>query len=211
MLAYAGVKPSQIIGEFLPGGGYYTRLLSDIVGPHGKIYALETMRWGKEAIDATRQVLHEKGHGNVDMDLALFGNFHLPEQIDLFWTTLNYHDLHIARYGNVDIAAFNRHVFDSLKHGGIYFIVDHAATKGSGIRDTPDLHRIDETTVIEEVKAAGLFWPAKAICCAIQPTTTPRRCSILRSGGRPTSSSSSSESPNTARATSRMGAAMGDR
>ena len=155
LLAYADVKPGQIIGEFLPGGGYYTRLLSDIVGPHGKVHALETMRWGKEAIDATRQVLHEKGHGNVDLDLALFGNFHLPEQVDLFWTTLNYHDLHIARYGNVDIAAFNRHVFDSLKHGGIYFIVDHAATKGSGINDTPDLHRIDEATVIEEVKAAG--------------------------------------------------------
>jgi predicted methyltransferase len=30
LLAYAGVKPGQVVGEYLPGGGYYTRLLSDI-------------------------------------------------------------------------------------------------------------------------------------------------------------------------------------
>jgi predicted methyltransferase len=155
VLAYAGVKPGQVIGELLPGGGYYTRLLSDIVGPHGQVFALETMRWGKDNIEATRHVLHEKGHQNVDMDLALFGNFHLPEKVDLFWTTLNYHDLHIARYGDVDMAAFNHHVFDSLKHGGTYFIVDHAAAPGSGTADTAELHRIDEATVVQEVKAAG--------------------------------------------------------
>jgi len=155
LLAFAGVKPGQTIGEFLPGGGYYTRLLSDIVGRHGRVYALETTRWGKENIDATRQVLHEKGRENVDLDLALFGNFHLPEKVDVFWTTLNYHDLHIAQYGEVDIAAFNRHVFDFLKRGGTYLIVDHAAAPGSGTHVTAKLHRIDPATVIQEVKAAG--------------------------------------------------------
>lgn len=46
LVAYAGVKPGEAIGEFLPGGGYHTRLLSDVVGPHGRVYALETTRWG---------------------------------------------------------------------------------------------------------------------------------------------------------------------
>jgi len=155
VLAYAGVKPGQAIGEYLPGGGYYTRLLSDVVGPHGVVYALETTRWGKENIEATRQVLHERGRDNVTMDLALLGNFHLAEKVDVFWTTLNYHDLHIAQYAKVDMAAFNRHVFDSLKKGGTYFIVDHAATPGSGTEGISKLHRIDEATVVNEVKAAG--------------------------------------------------------
>jgi predicted methyltransferase len=155
VLAFAGVKPGQVVGEFLPGGGYYTRLLSDVVGPHGRVYALETTRWGKDNIEATRKVLHEPHRENVIMDLAVFGNFHLPQKVDLFWTTLNYHDLHVERYGKVDIAAFNRHVFDSLKHGGIYLIVDHAATPGSGSQAAPDLHRIDEASVVSEVKAAG--------------------------------------------------------
>ena len=39
ILAYAAVTPGEMVGEFLPGGGYYTRMLSDIVGPQGKVYA----------------------------------------------------------------------------------------------------------------------------------------------------------------------------
>jgi len=142
VMAYAGVKPGQIIGEYLPGGGYYTRLLSDAVGPHGNI-------------DATKAVLGEPGRGNVVLDLSALGSFKLPEKVDLFWTSLNYHDLHVPKYANVDMAAFNKLVFDSLKPGGIYFIVDHAAASGTGAALSPTLHRIEKQTVVSEVTAAG--------------------------------------------------------
>jgi len=151
-LAFAGVKPGQTIGEFLPGGGYYTRLLSDVVGPRGKVYALETTRWGKDNIDATKTAI--AGLKNVTLDLSPFGAFNLPKKVDVFWTTLNYHDLHIEKYGKVDMAAFNKHVFDSLKPGGIYFIVDHMAAPGSGEAAPPKLHRIDKAIVIKELTAA---------------------------------------------------------
>jgi predicted methyltransferase len=162
VLAEAGVRPGEIIGEYLPGGGYYTRLLSDIVGPKGKVYALETTSWGEKNIEATKAVLAEPGHDNVLLDLAPLGTFHLPEKVDLFWTTLNYHDLHIKKEVNVDLAAFNKLVFDSLRPGGVYFIADHAATPGSGDSSSPTLHRIDEAMVIQEVKAAGFELVAKS-------------------------------------------------
>jgi predicted methyltransferase len=155
ILAYANVKPGETVGEFLPGGGYYTRLLSDVVGPQGKVYALETTTWGNGNIEATKAALGEPGRGNVKLDLALLGTFHLPAKVDLFWTTNNYHDLHIPKYANVDMTRFNKLVFDSLKPGGVYFIVDHAAAPGSGASDSPKLHRIEKTTVIKEVTAAG--------------------------------------------------------
>ena len=50
--------------------------------------------------------------------------------------------------------SYNDHV-SSLKPGGIYFIVDHAAAPGTGARLSPKLHRIDEATVIQEVTSAG--------------------------------------------------------
>jgi len=155
VLAYAEVKPGQTIGEFLPGGGYYTRLLSDIVGPGGKVYTLETTTWGADNINAAQAVLHEPGRANVSLDLAPLGQFRLPEQVDMFWTTLNYHDLHVPKYADVDMMAFNKHVFDSLKPGGAYFIVDHVAPDGTGATLSPKLHRIEKTTVIKEVTAAG--------------------------------------------------------
>src|SRR5690349_6051441 len=108
VLAFSGVKPGQHVAEFLPGGGYYTRMLSDIVGPKGKVYALETTRWGQQNIDATKKAVD--GRANVSLDLSPFGDFKVPEKVDVFWTTLNYHDLHVAKYGVVDMAAFNRHV-----------------------------------------------------------------------------------------------------
>ncbi|MBV9571368.1 MAG: class I SAM-dependent methyltransferase [Alphaproteobacteria bacterium] len=155
VLSFAGIKPGQIVAEYLPGGGYYTRMLSDIVGPKGKVFALETTRWGKDNIAATQAVLKEPGRGNVTLDLAPLGNFNLPEKVDVFWTSLNYHDLHVAKYANVDMGAFNRHVFDSLKPGGIYFIIDHQAKAGTGSNDSATLHRIEKDAVVREVSAAG--------------------------------------------------------
>lgn len=155
VLAFANVKPGETIGEYLPGGGYYTRMLSDIVGPGGKIYALETTTWGADNINAAEMVMNEPGRANVSLDLAPLGQFHLPGTVDLFWTTNNYHDLHVPKYAHVDMAAFNKHVFDSLNPGGVYFIVDHAAADGTGATLSPKLHRIDRATVIREVTQAG--------------------------------------------------------
>jgi predicted methyltransferase len=155
VLAYSGVKPGDVVAEYLPGGGYFTRLLSDIVGPKGKLYALETTTWGKDNIEATKAILKQPGRTNVVLDLVPLGNFNLPEKADLFWTSLNYHDLHVPKYATVDMAVFNKHVFDSLKPGGTYFIVDHQAAAGTGANDSPTLHRIEKETVIREVTAAG--------------------------------------------------------
>ena len=155
LLAYADIKSGETIAEYLPGGEYYTRMLSDIVGPTGKIYALETTTWGADNINAAQEFVKEPGRGNVALDLAPLGEFHLSQPVDLFWTTLNYHDLHVPKYAKVDMMVFNKHVFDSLKPGGIYFIVDHDAAPDTGATLSPKLHRIEKTTVVQEVTAAG--------------------------------------------------------
>jgi len=51
--------------------------------------------------------------------------------------------------------AFNKHVFESLKPGGIYFILDHQANPGLSADDIAKLHRIEKSQVIREVTAAG--------------------------------------------------------
>jgi predicted methyltransferase len=97
----------------------------------------------------------EPGRTNISIDAEAFGAFNLPEKVDLFWITQNYHDLHIKEYGAVDMATFNRHVFDSLKPGGIYFILDHAANPGTSEDEIAKLHRIEKAQLIAEVTAAG--------------------------------------------------------
>ena len=153
-LAFAGVRPGMVMGELFPGGGYFTRMLSDVVGPRGKVYGLENAGW-KDAVKLDQQLIAEPGRSNVVLDVEPFGQFKLPEKIDLFWITQNYHDLHIAEYGEVDMAAFNRHVFESLKPGGVYFILDHQANPGVTPEQIAVLHRIEKAQVIREVTAAG--------------------------------------------------------
>jgi predicted methyltransferase len=153
-LAFAGVKPGMVVGELFPGGGYYTRMISDVVGPKGKVYGLENAGW-KDAVTLDQKLVAEPGLANATLDVEPFGQFKLPEQVDVFWITQNYHDLHIAKYGVVDMAAFNRHVFESLKPGGVYFILDHQANPGVSPDEIAVLHRIPKSQVIFEVTAAG--------------------------------------------------------
>jgi len=72
---------------------------------------------------------------------------------DLVWTTQNYHDLH--NVADLSMLAINNAIFNALKPGGVYFVLDHAAEAGSGARDTNTLHRIDEETVKNEAASAG--------------------------------------------------------
>jgi predicted methyltransferase len=73
----------------------------------------------------------------------------------MVWTSQNYHDYPDEFMGRIDPAQLNRAVFAMLKPGGTYFIVDHAAEPGSGMRDTERFHRIDPATVRAQVEAAG--------------------------------------------------------
>src|SRR3990167_4205753 len=40
MLEFAGVKPGQKVADFIPGGGYFTRIFAKTVGSEGKVYAV---------------------------------------------------------------------------------------------------------------------------------------------------------------------------
>ena len=153
-LAFAGVKPGMTVAELFPGGGYFTRLLSDIVGPRGRILGIENAGW-KSAVKADQQMLTEAGRTNVQLDVEPFGQFSLPQKVDVFWITQNYHDLKIPKYGAVDMADFNRRVFQALKPGGAYMILDHEANPGTTLAQISDLHRVEKSEVIREVTAAG--------------------------------------------------------
>ena len=153
-LAFAGVRPGMTVGEFYPGGGYFTRMLSDIVGPSGHVYGIENALW-KGAVEADKTLVADGSLKNVSIDVQPFGTVNFPKPLDLAWVTQNYHDLKIAKYGKVDTLAFNRAVYAALKPGGTYFILDHQGSSGMTDADIEKLHRIDRDVVVREVTAAG--------------------------------------------------------
>jgi predicted methyltransferase len=158
-LRFAGVKPGQVVVDYLANAGYYTRLLSDIVGTRGHIYAVELEPAVKfDLVAPGYAALKEwaKGRSNVTIQLEPPATrLDFPRKIDVFWLTQNYHDLHDKWLGPYDVADFNKQVYDSLKPGGTYFVVDHVAAPGSSADVTETLHRIDPAVARGEIEAAG--------------------------------------------------------
>jgi predicted methyltransferase len=149
VVEFAHVRPGDKIAELAPGGGYFTNILSAVVGPKGKIYAIV----GRPS--DTLQAL-ANARPNVAITPAQPGTIPVPEPLDMVWTTLNYHDFKNRKIGDSDAAvAYNAAAFNSLKRGGIYFIVDHEAGQGKGASVTSTLHRIESETVKREVEKAG--------------------------------------------------------
>ncbi|MBS0297943.1 MAG: class I SAM-dependent methyltransferase [Proteobacteria bacterium] len=150
LIVWAGIKPGQKVADFLPGGGYFTHLFADVVGDKGHVFAVPLSEKGAERV---KPVL--EAHKNVSTVVAPQGGFPLPEKVDVVWTSLNYHDVHNLKLGDDGMVKFDKAVFDALKPGGEFIVIDHAAAPGSGVRDTNTLHRIDPAVVKQEVEAAG--------------------------------------------------------
>ena len=158
VLEFAGVKPGDRVADYIPGGGYVTRLFSKIVGKSGHVYAVvpeEFFSMRANADAAVRAIAADKEYSNVTVLKEPAERFSAPEKLDMVWTSMNYHDLHDAFLGPVNLAVLNKRIFNALKPGGIYLVLDHAAAAGSGLRDTNTLHRIDPAAVKKEVLAAG--------------------------------------------------------
>jgi predicted methyltransferase len=165
VLEFAGVKPGDRVADFIPGGGYVTRLFSKIVGKKGHVYAVvpeEFFSMRANADAAVKAIAADKEYANVTVLKEPAERFSAPEKLDMVWTSMNYHDLHDKFLGPVDMAVLNKKIFNTLKPGGIYLVLDHAAAAGSGLRDTETLHRIDPAAVKKEVLAAGFVLDAES-------------------------------------------------
>jgi predicted methyltransferase len=182
LLAFAGVKPGIFVGEILPGGGYFTRLLSTTVGPRGRVISIvpASATSSPAQIDPVRAIAANPTYANVTVETP--NGLPTPSVlVDLIWTTQNYHDIH-GYSGAEAAAALNRAVFAALKPGGAYLVVDHSAQPGSGTRDVKTLHRIDVATVKQEVVAAGFVLEAESPMLA--NPADPRTASVFAPGTR---------------------------
>jgi predicted methyltransferase len=153
MVAFGEVRPGDKIGELIPGGGFMTRILSKAVGATGKVYLFNGPPRQAGQPQAFQGILDDKAnYGNTQFVQTDFVTLTAPEPLDLVWTSQNYHDLHNPGR-NIDLVAANKQIFNALKPGGLYIVLDHSAKAGTAM--DAQLHRIDPEIVKKEVLAAG--------------------------------------------------------
>ena len=174
LVRFARVDAGSTVIDVYPGDGDWTRLFSDIVGPKGQVISFvqgEVADFKNDPVGSMRTLAREPGRENVEAVSAdLVAMAQATQPADVVWLHLFYHDLHTAliQKKGATAADFNRAVYERLKPGGFYVIVDHAAAAGTGTgtSDTQSLHRIDPASVREEVEAAGFVLDAESTVLA---------------------------------------------
>ena len=147
VMAFYGVKNGDKVADISAARGYYTVVLSQLVGPEGLVYSANA---------APRPELHERvkqpSMSNVRLLDGPLDKLALPQDgsLDLVFIHLNYHDLPADMR-----VAMNRRILGALKSGGVYGIVDHSAREGRGDQDAKAFHRIDKNLVIKEATSVG--------------------------------------------------------
>ncbi|GGB20532.1 methyltransferase [Sphingomonas metalli] len=156
VIAFSGVKPGDTVIDYLPGSGYWSRIFSGVVGPKGKVIAAWPARAGtSDRGKAGVQALADRKLPNVTAQIQPGDLPSSPVPADLFWTVQNYHDIPNRGAGEPALRAFDAAVFNLLKKGGTYVVIDHADAAGKGMANTETTHRIDPAAVRRQVEAAG--------------------------------------------------------
>jgi predicted methyltransferase len=155
LLAFSGVGPGMTVGEIVSAGGYTTELLARAVGPTGKVYGENPPALLAKFAEKpwSERLLRPAMKNVVRADREVDDPFP-PEAkgLDAVFIVLFYHD---TVWMKTDRDRMNHAVFDALRPGGVYVIVDHSGRAGTGTTEAQTLHRIEEKVVREEVERAG--------------------------------------------------------
>ena len=167
VLEFAGIRPGMKILDMYSGGGYYTEILSRIVGPEGSVTAHTNQAYAQFVGEEATNRYAGSRLANVEHLMAENNELSLPrEAFDAVMLILAYHDIYYVDpengWARIDGRKFVAELYEGTKPGGMLVVVDHYAAPGSPPDTGNTLHRIDPAIVIEEIEAAGFTLEARS-------------------------------------------------
>lgn len=168
VLTFLEVKPGMKVVDYLSAGGYYTELLSRVVGSNGQVIAYNNpeylkfsgekpgQRYGKDRLPNVSQLTTPPEEAPFE-----------PNSLDAALFVMSYHDLHWkakdGSWPNTDPAQALAKLAAALKPGATVVVLDHVATAGADPAVSVDaLHRIDPAIIKRDFEAAGLTFDAES-------------------------------------------------
>lgn len=157
VIDFAGIKKGDKVLDLLAGGGYYSELLSRVVGEKGEVTLQIPKAYLKYAEKALEVRLANNRLKNVTYLLSEAENLKLSENTyDSAFLVLGFHDMFFQEDGwNFTADIVMPQLLKSLKPGGKLLVIDHAAAENSGLRDVKSLHRIDSVFVKADLEKRG--------------------------------------------------------
>jgi predicted methyltransferase len=160
VLAFAGIAPGQRVADIFGAGGYYTEILSQVVGERGHVLLVNNFPYYLYAKDDYTARFADGRLPNVERSLVESCNLELaPDSLDAALVVMSYHDLYTYDpkdgWPRIDAAHFLEQIRRAVRPGGAFLIVDHAARAGTGKSSAQELHRIDEEFAIRDIESHG--------------------------------------------------------
>jgi predicted methyltransferase len=167
VLEFFAIEPGMTVLDMFSGGGYYTEMLSSVVGAEGKVVAHSNQAYAQFVADESNARYVDGRLTNVEILMAENNELELPANtFDATMLMLSYHDIYYASaeddWPKIDGPKLLAEFFSGLKSGGILAVVDHSAAAGSPPETGGTLHRIDPSIVTAEIEAAGFILDGKS-------------------------------------------------
>lgn len=160
VLAFAGVAPGMKVADVFGGGGYWTELLSNAVGPEGSVILLNNAPYFSFGQKELKPRFENNRLPNTRVRVVETADMKFDrESLDLIVIFMSYHDIYWIDEDNgwpeINADRFLAQLHDALKPGGKLLIVDHQAAAGSGKSTTSALHRIEESFAKQDIESHG--------------------------------------------------------
>ena len=160
VLEFFGIEPGMHVLDMFSAGGYYSEILSYVVGPDGRVAAHNNEAYIEYVSDEAMTRYGNDRLANVEMLMAENNELSLePATFDAVLLILAYHDVYYIdpenKWPEIDAAGLLAELYKGLKAGGVVGVVDHSAAAGTPRTSGNTLHRIDSAAVIEDFEAAG--------------------------------------------------------
>ena len=167
VLRLAGIKPGMQVADYLAGDGYYSELLSYVVGPKGHVLLINNAAYDEWSENHWRDRLANGRLPNVEHRTVDVEHLGLPEHsLDAILLIKVYHDLYwVATEGpwpKIDPAVALNELARVVKPGGVLLLVDHSAKPGTGSAEAGRLHRIDEEYARSDFEKHGFRFVSKS-------------------------------------------------
>lgn len=162
VLAFFRIAPGMQVFDLFSGGGYYSELLSYVVGPTGSVIAHNNQPYLGFAADEIAARYADDRLPNVTRLQAENNELVLdPERYDAVTMILAYHDVYYEDpengWARIDGPGLLAEIYKGLKPGGVVGVVDHYAPAGSPSSTGNTTHRIDLDLLVADFRAAGFI------------------------------------------------------
>ena len=168
MLRLAGIKPGMQVGDFMASDGYYSELLSYIVGQKGHVLLINNPSFDRWSNNGYEGRLANNRLPNVEHKTIDLNHMDIPDDsLDALLVVKVYHDLYWvdknqANWPKVDTPAVLDKIVKTLKPRGILLVIDHSAKPGAGNSQAGSLHRIEESYAEHDFESRGMKLIAKS-------------------------------------------------